>query len=82
MPAGLSALEAEDVGAGARGQTAGLPIQWEIPQAEMYGDPFHIPAPDEEVFEEKCDKREFLRCGCVWKVGKGRVFYLRPCHET
>jgi trehalose utilization protein len=61
---------------------AGLPAQWDIPQTEMYGEPFHVPAPDELVFEEKWDKGESFRSGCVWKVGKGRVFYFRPGHET
>jgi trehalose utilization protein len=61
---------------------AGLPTQWDLPQTEMYGEPFHVPAPDEVVFEEKWDKGEHFRSGCVWRVGKGRVFYFRPGHET
>ena len=61
---------------------AGLPAQWDIPQTEMYGEPFHVPAPDEVVFEEKWDKGEPFRSGCVWQVGKGRVFYFRPGHDT
>ena len=61
---------------------AGLPAQWDIPQTEMYGEPFHVPKPDEVVFEEKWDKGEHFRSGCVWQVGKGRVFYFRPGHET
>jgi trehalose utilization protein len=61
---------------------AGLPARWDIPQTEMYGEPFHVPAPDEVVFEEKWDKGESFRSGAVWKVGKGRVFYFRPGHET
>jgi len=61
---------------------AGLPMQWDIPRTEMYGEPFHVPAPDEVVFEEKWDKGEHFRSGCVWQVGKGRVFYFRPGHET
>ena len=61
---------------------AGLPAQWDIPQTEMYGEPFHVPTPDEIVFEEKWDKGEHFRSGCVWQVGKGRVFYFRPGHET
>jgi len=60
---------------------AGLPAHWDIPQTEMYGEPFHVPAPDEVVFEESWDKGEHFRSGCVWKVGKGRVFYFRPGHE-
>jgi trehalose utilization protein len=61
---------------------AGLPAQWDLPQTEMYGEPFHVPVPDEVVFEEKWDKGEYFRSGCVWQVGKGRVFYFRPGHET
>jgi trehalose utilization protein len=61
---------------------AGLPVQWDISQTEMYGEPFHVPPPDEVVFEEKWDKGEHFRSGCVWRIGKGRVFYFRPGHET
>jgi trehalose utilization protein len=61
---------------------AGIPRQWDVPQTEMYDEPFHVPAPDEVVFEEKWDKGEHFRSGCVWKVGKGKVFYFRPGHET
>lgn len=61
---------------------AGLPAQWDIPRTEMYGEPFHVPPPDEVVFEEKWDKGEHFRSGCLWSVGKGRVFYFRPGHET
>jgi trehalose utilization protein len=61
---------------------AGLPAQWDIPRTEMYGEPFHVPPPDEVVFEEKWDKGEHFRSGCVWQVGKGHVFYFRPGHET
>lgn len=61
---------------------AGLPLRWDIPQTEMYGEPFHVPPPDEVVFKETWDKGEHFRSGCVWRVGKGRVFYFRPGHET
>ena len=61
---------------------AGLPRQWDVRQTEMYDEPFHVPAPDAVVFEEKWDKGEHFRSGCVWNVGKGRVFYFRPGHET
>lgn len=60
----------------------GLPAKWDIPHTEMYGEPFHVPEPDEVVFEEKWDKGEHFRSGCVWSVGQGRVFYFRPGHET
>ncbi|MFO0956453.1 MAG: ThuA domain-containing protein [Isosphaeraceae bacterium] len=61
---------------------AGLPARWDIPQTEMYGGTFHVPTPDEVVFEEAWDQGERFQSGCVWKVGKGRVFYFRPGHET
>lgn len=60
----------------------GLPKNWDIPQTEMYDEPFHIPMPDAVVFEERWDKGEHFRSGCAWQVGKGRVFYYRPGHET
>lgn len=61
---------------------AGLPATWDIPQTEMYGEPFHIPTPDDVVFEERWDKGEHFRSGCIWNFGKSRVFYFRPGHET
>ncbi len=60
----------------------GLPPQWDIPQTEMYSEPFHVPKPDEVIFKEAWDKGEKFRSGCVWKIGKGTVFYFRPGHET
>ena len=48
----------------------------------MYNESFHVPTPDAVVFEERWDKGEHFRSGCVWKVGKGTVFYFRPGHET
>lgn len=61
---------------------AGLPPRWNVPQTEMYSEPFHVPEPDAVVFEETWDRGERFRSGCVWKVGEGRVFYFRPGHET
>lgn len=60
----------------------GIPAKWDVLQTEMYCEPFHVPAPDAVVFEERWDKGEHFRSGCVWTVGKGRVFYFRPGHET
>jgi trehalose utilization protein len=61
---------------------AGLPKQWDVAQTEMYSEPFHVPEPDAVIFEEKWDLGERFRSGCVWNVGKGKVFYFRPGHET
>ena len=60
----------------------GVPARFSLPATEMYDEPFHIPAPNEVVFEERWAGGEWFRSGCVWQVGLGRVFYFRPGHET
>jgi trehalose utilization protein len=60
----------------------GIPETFDIPQTEMYGGPFHVPTPDALIFNEKWDSGQSFPSGCAWKVGKGRVFYFRPGHET
>jgi trehalose utilization protein len=60
----------------------GVPARFDLPHTEMYNEPFHVPPPDSVVFEERWDKGEHFRSGCVWKVGEGTVFYFRPGHET
>ena len=60
----------------------GIPAEFTLPDTEMYDEPFHVPAPDEVVFEERWEKGEFFRAGMVWNIGKGKLFYFRPGHET
>jgi trehalose utilization protein len=60
----------------------GLPVTFDIPHTELYGGPFHVPKPDAQVFDEKWDSGHTFPAGCAWKIGKGRVFYFRPGHET
>jgi trehalose utilization protein len=36
---------------------------------------------DAVIFEEHWDHGEHFRSGCLWNLGKGKVFYLRPGHE-
>jgi trehalose utilization protein len=60
----------------------GLPKEFELPHTEMYDEPFHVPNPDEVILEERWETGEWFRSGMVWQVGKGRVFYFRPGHET
>ncbi len=54
----------------------------EIPQAEMYGERFDIPAPDTLVTISWFEGGEVFRSGCCYQRGEGRVFYFRPGHET
>jgi trehalose utilization protein len=61
---------------------AGIPAVFEISKTEMYDEPFHVPEPDEVILEERWAGGEWFRSGSVWKLGKGRVFYFRPGHET
>lgn len=60
----------------------GLPGQFELPKTEMYCETFHVPEPDEVILEERWATGEWFRSGCLWNIGKGKVFYLRPGHET
>jgi trehalose utilization protein len=60
----------------------GIPATFDILQTEIYGGPFHVPTPDAMIFEEHWDSGESFTSGCAWKVGKGKVFYFRPGHET
>jgi trehalose utilization protein len=62
--------------------TKGIPKTFEIPETEMYNEPFHIPEPDEVIFEETWATGEHFRSGIVWNIGDGKVFYFRPGHET
>ena len=61
---------------------AGVPARFTLPQTEMYAEPFHVPEPDQVILEERWASGEWFRSGAVWKLGKGRVFYFRPGHET
>ena len=60
----------------------GLPSSFDIPQSEMYGEPFDIPSPDELVFLSWFQGGEVLRSGCAFRRGRGRIFYFGPGHET
>lgn len=62
--------------------TQGLPEYFEIPHAEMYGERFDIPQPDELVMVSWFKGGEVFRSGCCWHRGRGKVFYFRPGHET
>lgn len=60
----------------------GITREFTLPQTEMYGEPFHVPAPDAVVFEERWEARQWFRSGMIWSLGKGKVFYFRPGHEN
>ena len=62
--------------------TQGIGEYFEIPQEEMYGEPFGIPEPDQLIFISWFTGGEVFRSGATWQRGHGRIFYFRPGHET
>ena len=62
--------------------TDGLGEYIELPETEMYGERFDVPAPDELVFTSWFEGGELFRSGCCYSRGDGRIFYFRPGHET
>ena len=60
----------------------GIPSRFQLPSTEMYDEPFHVPEPDEVIFEERWPTGEWFRSGMIWNIGDGKVFYFRPGHET
>jgi trehalose utilization protein len=59
---------------------------FELPKIERYGEPFAVPEPEtvvlDGVYTKPDGQKEPGRMGMCWTVGKGRVFYLTPGHET
>ncbi|HEY5820193.1 MAG TPA: ThuA domain-containing protein [Mesorhizobium sp.] len=60
----------------------GLPEYVELPNTEMYGEPFTVPEPMETVFISWYEGGEVFRSGMTFQRGAGRVFYFSPGHET
>lgn len=60
----------------------GIGEYFEIPQEEMYGEPFGIPTPDELLLISWFTGGEVFRSGATWTRSNGKVFYFRPGHET
>lgn len=60
----------------------GLADSFIVPRAEMYGEPFDIPVPDELIFISWFQGGEVFRSGACFNRGQGRIFYFRPGHET
>lgn len=62
--------------------TAGISECIEVPEAEMYGERFDVPAPETLVFTSWFEGGEVFRSGCCYRRGSGKIFYFRPGHET
>lgn len=61
---------------------AGVPATFPLRETEMYSEPFHVPEPDDVIFEERWPTGEHFRSGLTWRVGRGKVCYFGPGHET
>jgi trehalose utilization protein len=59
----------------------GLGSSFVLPESEMYGEPFAIPAPDEQIFISWYQGGEVFRSGCTWRRGAGKIFFFSPGHE-
>lgn len=59
---------------------------FDLPKIERYGEPFRVPEPEavvlDGVYKKPDGTEEPGRMGMCWTVGKGRVFYFTPGHET
>ena len=59
---------------------------FELPKIERYGEPFAVPTPEAVPLDGIYTKPDGTtapgRMGLCWTVGKGKVFYFTPGHET
>ena len=57
-----------------------------LPKIERYDNPFQVPTPESLVFDGIYTKPDGSTApgdmGLTWTIGKGRVFYFTPGHET
>jgi trehalose utilization protein len=54
-----------------------------IPETEMYVNPLNAPPPDQKVLEGSWEGGERQGSdGLIWFLGRGKIFYFRPGHET
>ena len=59
---------------------------FDLPKIERYGEPYAVPTPEAVVLDGVYTKPDGAtepgRMGLCWTVGKGKVFYFTPGHET
>ena len=59
----------------------GVPACIDIPEEEMYGEPFDIPRPDDIIFLGWFESGHVFRSGVTFTRGRGKIFYFQPGHE-
>jgi trehalose utilization protein len=59
---------------------------FKLPKIERYGEPFAVPTPEsvplDGIYTRPDGRTEPGRMGMCWTVGKGKLFYFTPGHET
>ena len=55
----------------------GIPHPMVVPEDEMYGEFFDVPAPDELVFLSTFSGGEVFRSGMTYRRGHGKIFYFQ-----
>ena len=64
----------------------GVPSEFNIDHDERYSDPYAVPEAEAVVFDGvatlKNGKKDPSKQGYCWTIGKGRMFYFQPGHET
>lgn len=66
--------------------TRGIKKEFVIPNGERYNDPYAVPEPKtvlfDGVFDVKDGSKSQSKQGFTWDIGKGKMFYFQPGHET
>ncbi len=60
----------------------GVPLTFEVPHTEMYGEPFGIPQDGHIVFISWYEGGNVFRSGVCFERGAGKIFYFSPGHES
>jgi len=59
---------------------------FKLPKIERYGEPFAVPTPEavplDGLYTRPDGQTQPGRMGLCWTIGKGKVFYFTPGHET
>jgi trehalose utilization protein len=59
---------------------------FKLQKIERYGEPFAVPVPEavplDGIYTKPDGQTEPGRMGMCWTIGKGKVFYFTPGHET
>jgi trehalose utilization protein len=60
--------------------------EFTLPEIERYSEPYQVPTPESVplhgTYIYPNGKEEPTRLGLCWTIGKGRMFYFAPGHET